>query len=416
MQKFRDYLQQSFPKVHAAMQREVLPDGGVIFTWKGRNTSAAPVVLMGHMDVVPAAKETLSEWKHAPYSGDVADGFVWGRGTIDDKIHVMSLLEAAETLIGKGFVPARTILFCFGDDEENGGQYGARRIVALLKERGVHPEFVVDEGGVILTGMVPGLEKPLAVIGVTEKGWLDLELSTVGVGGHSSAPPPHTAIGELSAALTRLEDHPFPGSLTPVQREEYASIVPYLPFSKRVVLGNLWLFGPLVVHLGLKDKELAGSYHTTTAETMISGGFKDNALPTSAKALVNFRILPGETAQTVTERVRKVVNDPGVTVAVSNASPPRDPSPVSPLDTAGFQTLQTTILQLFPGTIVSPYQVNAATDSSYYTALTPNVYRFLAVQADPSVLSMVHGINERIAPEKYVKTVQFMAQLMENIQ
>src|SRR5271166_1293970 len=216
MGTLRDYLEQNFPRVHATMKREVLPDGALLFKWTGRDPAQRPVILMGHMDVVPASAETLHEWKHPPFSGEVADGFIWGRGTLDDKIHVLSLLEAAESLIGQGFTPARTILFAFGDDEEVGGQYGAQKIVQLLKDRGTQPEFVLDEGGLIVSGVVPGLSKPLAVVGTAEKGYLDVALSTTGRGGHSSEPPPHTAIGQLSAAITKLENNQFPSSMPSV--------------------------------------------------------------------------------------------------------------------------------------------------------------------------------------------------------
>ncbi len=415
MKAFRDYLETNFPKVHATMKREVTPEGALIFTWTGKDTTAAPVVMMGHMDVVPVPAEALPKWKHGPYSGDIADGFIWGRGTLDDKIHVLSLMEAAETLIGRGFVPARTILFCFGDDEESGGVYGAKKIVALLQSRGVKPVFVVDEGGAVIQGMVPGVKEPLALVGIAEKGFVDLELTTSSPGGHSSEPPKHTAIGQLAAALEKLEAKPFPTHLTPATEEQYEALAPYMPFDKKVALSNLWLFKPLIISGGMKDPVQAGTYHTTTAETMISGGFKDNALPPSAKAVINFRILPGETVDTVADRVRKVIDDPGVTVTVATNAGARNPSPISPLDSDGFKTLKTTIQQDFPGAVVSPYQINAATDSGYYTVLTPNVYRFLAVEADPSTLTMIHGLNERIAPEKYVKTVEFTAQFLQNI-
>jgi carboxypeptidase PM20D1 len=414
--KFRDYLQTSFSRVAAQLPREVLKDGAVIYTWQGRDATAAPVVLMGHMDVVPVPAEALPQWQHPPYSGDLADGYIWGRGTIDDKIHVLSLLEAAQTLLGRGFVPARTILFCFGDDEENGGRYGAQEIVAELKGRGVHPEFVVDEGGAVVSGIVPGIAQPIALIGTAEKGYVDLKLSTGGTGGHSSEPPAHTAIGELAAALVKLEAHPFPASLPEVVGQQYAAVAPYLPFSDRAALANPWLFGPLVVKQGLKDLRTAGNFRTTTAETMVNGGFKNNALPPSATAIVNFRILPGETVESVVRRVREIVNDPGVTVAIEDPRAARDPSPVSPLDSAGYRTLTTTIRELFPTAVPSPYLVNGATDAGFYTVLTPNVYRFLALDADPTTLTMIHGLNERIAPEKYLKTVRFTVQLMENIQ
>lgn len=414
MQTMRDYLVKSFPLVDRTMTREVLPDGGLIYTWKGRDPSLAPVILMGHMDVVGVPDEALPKWKHPPYSGDIADGFIWGRGTVDDKIHVLSLLEASETLIAKGFTPARTVMLCFGDDEENGGKYGAQKIVAALKERGVKPEFVVDEGGLVIRGMVPGLKQPLAVVGTTEKGYTDVTMTTTGVGGHSSEPPPHTAIGELAGGLARLEAHPFPASMPTAVAEQFTAIAPYLPFSKRMVLANLWLFRPLIIASGLKDQVQAGNYRTTTAETMVSGGFKDNALPPSAQAVVNFRILQGETVDSVRERVQKVIHDPKIRVETDWVSA-RNPSPVSPITSEGWKTLTTTIRQIFPGVVVTPYQVNAATDASYYYALTPNVYRFLAIEADPSMLSMIHGLNERVAPEKYVKTVEFTTQLLQNI-
>jgi carboxypeptidase PM20D1 len=416
MQTFRDYLQQSFPRVHSTLQREVLPDGALLYTWKGRDLTQKPIILMGHMDVVPVSSETLSKWTHGPYSGDVADGFIWGRGTLDDKIHVLSLLEAAETLLARGFTPSRTILFAFGDDEENGGSYGAQKIVQLLQQRDIHPEFVIDEGGFIIRRVIPGLDKPLAVIGTSEKGILNVALATKGIGGHSSEPPPHTAIGQLSAAISRVEDHQLPASMPSVVAEQYSTIAPYLPFSKRLVLGNLWLFKRLVIYTGLKNQAQAGNFHTTTAVDLISGGFKENALPESTHAVINFRILPGETSAMVLDHVRSVVNDLGVTVAELKPATTRNPSPISPTDSSGYRTLSKTIHQVFPEAIVAPNLLNAATDSSFYTVLTPNVYRFLAVEIDPSALSMIHGLNERVAPEKYLKTVQFTTQLLQNIQ
>jgi carboxypeptidase PM20D1 len=345
----------------------------------------------------------------------VADGFIWGRGTVDDKVHVLSLLEAAETLIGRGFTPARTILFAFGDDEENGGKYGAKQIVALLKSRGVKPEFVIDEGGLIVQGVVPGVEKPVAIIGTAEKGVLDAVLTTKGAGGHSSAPPNHTAIGELSAALTKIEENPFHATLPSVTEQQYRILAPYLPFLKRLLLANLWLFKPLVIYSALGNPEQAGGFHTTIAEDMISGGFKENALPTSARAVINFRILPGDTTAGILDRLKRTVDDDGVTIVDETPEDVRDPSPISPTDSEGYKTLSLTIGQEFPEAIVAPNLLNAATDSTFYTALTPNVYRFLALEGDGSVLAMVHGLNERIPPEKYLKTVEFTVQLMENI-
>jgi carboxypeptidase PM20D1 len=413
--RLRDLMQASFPRVHAAMTREVMPSGSVVYTWKGVNPSEDPVILMGHLDVVPAESSTLSRWQHAPFSGDVADGSVWGRGTLDDKEAVFSMMEAAETLLAQGYTPARTLIFAFGDDEENGGSQGAANIVKLLQSHDVHAHFVVDEGGAIVTGIIPGLESPLAVIGTAEKGYLSLRLSTKAAGGHSSEPPPHTAIGQLAAGLTRLEAHPFPGSIPAPTRDMLMTVGPCLPFAKRLALANLWLMKGLVVGAGLKVEKQAGAYHTTTAVDMVEGGVKDNVLPTEARAVVNFRILPGESIDSVTDGVRTRIADSGIGIENASAGFARNPSPISPTDTDGYAALTTTIRQYYPNALSSPYLVQAATDSSYYYALSPNVYRFSPIEADGATLTMIHGFNEHITTSNYIHMVQFEAQLIRNI-
>jgi carboxypeptidase PM20D1 len=415
MAQLRDLLQSSFPRVNAVLTREVLPSGSVLYTWKGRNPAAEPVILTGHLDVVPVDPSTENRWQHPPFSGDVADGSIWGRGTLDDKGSVVAMMEAAEALLAQGFTPERTVIFAFGDDEENGGQQGAAGIVRLLQSRGIHAHFVVDEGGAVASGFVPGLNSPIAVIGVGEKGYLSLKLSTMAAGGHSSEPPPHTAIGELAAGLTRLEADPFPGSLPDPTRAQLLSIAPYLPFVQRLALANLWLTRPLIVSMGLKDSAQAGGYRTTTAITMISGGTKDNVLPTEAQAVVNLRILPSETVESVTNGVRSRLDDPKI--AITNADPDSviNPSPVSPTNTEGFRALITTIRQLYPTAITSPYLVQAATDARHYYALSPNVYRFAPMEADETIFAMIHGFNEHITTANYIHFVEFEAQLLKNI-
>jgi len=413
--KLRDLFEKSFPRVHATLAREVLPTGAMIFTWKGKDPTADPVILMGHMDVVPADPTTLSRWQHPPYSGDIADGSVWGRGTLDDKSAVLSLLEATETLLAQGFTPARTVILAFGDDEENGGHQGASNIVKLLQSRGVHAEFVVDEGGAVIHGLISGMSQPVALIGISEKGYVDVALSTTALGGHSSEPPAHTAIGELAAGITKLEKHPFPGSLPAPVQAQVTALAPYMTFSKRLVLANLWLTKPLVIDAGLKDPAMASGYHTTTAVDIFNGGIKANVLPTNAHATVNFRILPGDTIDSVLAHVRKEVDDPGIQVENSNPEWSHNPSPVSPTDTPGFTTLVGTIREFFPGVVVTPYMVQAATDSQYYYAISPNVYRFSPIEGSLSMMGMVHGFNERMTTANYVHAVQFEAQLLQDI-
>ena len=248
-----------------------------------------------------------------------------------------------------------------------------------------------------------------------EKGYLSVKLSTTGAGGHSSEPPPHTAIGRLASGLARLEAHPFPGSIPGPSKDLLLSVAPYLPFSKRLVLANLWLTKPLVIRAGLKNEKQAGAYHTTTAEDMVSGGIKDNVLPTEAHAVVNFRILPGESVDSVMEGIRTRIADSGIAVENANAGSARNPSPVSPSDTDGYRELATTIRQCYASAAISPYLVQVATDSSYYYALSPNVYRFNPIEAGSMTLTMIHGFNEHITIANYIQFVKFEAQLIRNI-
>jgi Acetylornithine deacetylase/Succinyl-diaminopimelate desuccinylase and related deacylases len=408
-----EYLVTSFPHVNATLTREAVGQDALLYKWAGSDPTLEPLVLMGHMDVVPIDPGALKLWTHSPFSGDTADGFVWGRGTLDDKATVMSLLEAAETLIGQGFTPKRTIYFSFGADEELGGSKGAAVIAQLLKSRGIKPYLVLDEGGVVVDHAMPGVNPPVALIGISEKGYETVELSVRGEGGHSSIPPKHTAAGILARAVTRLEDNPLPAGIGPEVSQLFNSVGPEMPFSKRILFANRWLLDPILVRVLASRVTTDAMLRTTTAVTMLEGSPKDNVLPSLARASVNFRIIPGETSAGVIAHVKKVIDDTAVKVTPSGTT--FEPSLPSSTNGPAWDGLRRTIAQIYPEAVVSPYLMMGATDSRYFRPLTPNVYRFTGARIDIEDRDRIHGTNERISVKGYLDGITFSEQLMRNL-
>ncbi len=286
------HIEKGFPAFHAAAKREVVADYSLLYTWQGSDAKAQPIALLAHQDVVPVAPGTDKDWQHPPYEGVVADGFIWGRGAWDDKGNLYSMLEAAEALAKAGFKPKRTIYFAFGHDEETAGTRGAKNIAALLASRGVKLDFVIDEGLLIIDGLIKGLDKPAALIGVAEKGYATLVLNAVATPGHSSMPPRDTAIGMMAAALARLEDHRLPPQIRGTVAEMFDTLAPEMSGISRVALSNLWLFKPLLLREFTKTGPTEATVRTTTALTIFNAGDKDNVLPGNAEATVNFRLDP----------------------------------------------------------------------------------------------------------------------------
>lgn len=408
------YLESEFPRVHNTLRREVIGGHSLLYTWTGRSPSAAPAVLIGHLDVVPVEPGTESAWQQPPFSGAIADGFIWGRGAMDDKFTVLGLLEAAELLLATGFQPERTIYFGFGHDEELGGDQGAANIAAELERRGVKAEFVLDEGGALVSSTIPGLKAPLACIGVAEKGSVSVRLEARAVGGHSSAPPRHTSVGKIAAAVVALEQQPMPARLSPPVEAMLKYIAPELPmFPYRVAVANLWLFEPFLLRVLGAEPATNASVRTSTAATMIGGGIKENVLPASAWAVVNYRILPGDTVADVVEHVRSVVRDPDVEVRALPRS--REPTAVSPTNVPAFDLLAKTIRGTFPQAIVAPYLTIGGTDVRHYQKVSRNLYRFMPLLADSGDLARMHGTNERVSLQGYAKGVEFYARLLASL-
>lgn len=411
--EFHALLEASFPRVHAVLRREVVGAGSLLYTWRGRDPDCAPLLLAAHQDVVPVETGSVADWPQPPFSGVVADGFVWGRGALDDKAALMAILEAAEALLAEGFVPACTTYFAFGHDEEIGGAGGARLIAARLEKRGVRPALVLDEGGAVTRGLISVTQRPVAVVAVGAKGYVTLRLSVRGGGGHSSMPPRRTAIGRLARAVARLEEAPMPARLEGAPDAMVGTLAGHLPFAQRFVLANRGLFRPWI------ERELAAAPGTdamlrsTTAPTVFRAGVKDNALPGSAEALVNFRVKSGEVVDAVIAHVRRVIDDPGIAIEPHGVFR-SEPSPVAPWDGPEFALISGTLRAISPHSdlIVAPTISNATIDARHYVRLTDRLYGFAPFTLEAADLPRIHGVGERIAVADFDRMIRFYAELL----
>ena len=403
---FHAFLARSFPRMQSALKPQRVNGYSLIYRWSGTDASAQPILVMAHQDVVPVDPVSADKWLQPPFGGVVADGFIWGRGTLDDKGAVMALHEAAEGLLAQGFRPQRNIYFAFGHDEEVGGREGSAKIAEWFSSQGIRLESVLDEGQVVTQGIVPGFDKPVALIGIAEKGYLSLELLVEAEGGHSSMPPAHTAVGILSAAIARLEDHQFAATIPDPVRSQFAFLGPEQGWFRRVIFANLWLFAPLVKSQMEKAPSTGAMLRTTIAPTMLEGSIKENILPMRARGVVNLRLLPGMSSDQAIRRVIDIVGDPRVKIAATGTSR-SEPSPVSSPDSDAFRKLHRAVKAIFPEAIVAPSLVLGATDTRHFIALSDNLFRFLPARLSRDDLKRYHGVNERISVDNYAEFVRF---------
>jgi carboxypeptidase PM20D1 len=409
--EFRQKLKEMYPLVHARLERRTINEHALLYTWPGTDPDLKPILFTAHQDVVPADPTTLSEWKYPPFEGQIADGFVWGRGTLDNKNQLVAALEAVESLLRAGHRPQRTIYLGFGHDEEIGGTRGAARIAAWLQERDIQLEALLDEGGVLIEGLLPGIKGQIALVGNAEKGYLTLELSVACEPGHASMPPRQTAIGILCRAIARLEAHPMPAHTRAIH-DMVRGLGTAAPFAYRLLFANLWLLGPLIRRLLSASPQTSALIRTTTAATVISGGVKDNVLPGEARAKVNCRILTGGRVEDIVAHARRVIDDQRVKIQTMNGFG-SEPSPISPTDAPPYHKLKRTIRQTFGGVPVAPYLTIAATDARHYTGVCDHVYRFAPLPTLTEDIKRIHGINERISVESLARMVQFYGQLIK---
>lgn len=399
-----------WPRVAANLKHEAIGDRAFLYEWTGSDPSLAPVLLCAHFDVVPPGDE--GSWTHPPFAGEIADGFLWGRGTQDVKVLLAAILESAEFLLGEGFAPRRTMYFAFGGDEEVGGTRGAARIAAHLSERGVRASFLLDEGGPVGIDIVPFVRRPVALVGVTEKGYVDIDLVAKGQGGHASMPPRHTAVGDLARAIADLEAHPFPTRLTKTLRGFLARLAPEAPPLYRFLFGGQKIFGPLL-RTALSAAATTGALvRTTMAPTMLAGSDKENVLPPSAAAVLNVRILPGESSASVLERIAARVGRYGVAASFRDPSKVVEPARESSFDHEGFQAISAAVAIVFPRAIVAPFLFTAGTDTKHYAGVVEALYRFSAFEQTNADLASIHAVDERISLEGYGRCVEFYRVLM----
>lgn len=409
-ERFHAFLKEAYPLIHQTLSCEVVPPANLLYRWKGKDSTLDPIAMLAHQDVVPVEAGTEDDWTHPAYEGYHDGAYIWGRGALDMKNHLISVMEAVETLLEEGFEPERDVYLLFGDDEEvvASANSGARKLMHTLKERGVHLDSVLDEGGAILPAKVGGiLNKYLAGIGVAEKGYADFEVSVSSKGGHSSQPPQHTALGELANVIRDLEDHQCNAKMTDMVYSLFQKIGRNVSYPARIVTCNLWLLKPLVLAVMKKIPPAASLVRTTTGVTMAQGSPAANVLPQKASVTVNFRMMPGDSIAGVERHIRKVVRNQGIEVKLLKG---KEPSKISPTDSRCFAILEELCMRTNPDNIVAPYLVMGGTDACNYEPICDNIYRFAPFVVDPSLLLCTHSTDERVPVKALKEGVVFFKQ------
>ena len=407
---FHQLLAKNYPKTWQRLERSQPLSHTLLFKWQGSNPDLKPMMLLAHQDVVPIEPGTEQDWWHPPFSGALADGYVWGRGTMDDKVGVIGIMEAVERLLSENFVPERTVYLAFGHDEEVGGK-GAQAVAAYLKQQGIKLEFLLDEGGFVTKGLVDGVDGRVAMIGPAEKGFVSFKLIAKAKGGHSSMPPKHTAVGQIASAIYLIERNPAEADLSFT-----SDTIKYLgdeaPLEQRVIFANLWLFKPLAEYVMTQNPATNAGIRTTAAATMVKGSVKENVLPARAEAVVNFRLIPGDTVDSLQERMTELLRDTGVEIEVMRNFG-NNPSKLASTDSKGYQLISSAIQQIRPDTTVVPRIVVGGTDARHYEAVSENSYRFMGIEIGPEELAGMHGTNERVLQESFLDACKIYYQIIK---
>ena len=409
---FHRFLEDTYPGVHRTLKREEVGGLSLLYTWEGSEPGEKPLVVTAHMDVVPVEPGTEGDWRYPPFQGCVAEGYVWGRGTLDCKGILLALMEAVERLVAEGFRPRRTVCLAFGHDEEVGGHHGAARVSALLASRGVKAELVLDEGGFLVVGGIPVLRGPVAAVGIAEKGYLALRLSVRAEGGHSSMPPRNTAVGILARAVHRLEERPFPARLGETGHRTLEKLAPRVPFFVRPLMRRGRLLEILITRFASRLEATNALVRTTAAVTMIQAGTRENVLPQEASAIVNFRLFPGDGPDHVLARTRAIVRDPRVRVETLGPLPRN--IPVADVESQGYRILERTIARVFPDAAVVPILLPGMSDARHYTALGRSVFRFAPLRLSREDRTRAHGTDERLGTANFSELIHFYGHLLRN--
>lgn len=405
---FHRYLKATYPLVHEKLSMQTVNEYNLLYKWEGSDQSLAPYVLMAHQDVVPIEEASRALWTVDPFEGVVKQDSIWGRGATDDKINLIGIMESVEKLLKENFQPKRTIYLAFGYDEETGGE-GAKALAAVLRSQKVMADLILDEGGIVTNDKVPGMTRPVALIGTSEKGYLSLEMKVEKNGGHSSMPEKETAMDILSKALVTLREHPFPADFTPSTEGFIEYVGPEMPFLQKMVFANTWLFRKVVI--GIYESSPGGNalVRTTAVPTIFQAGMKDNVVPTSVSAVVNFRTLPGDSSKRVIDYVKNVINDERVTIAVYGGFE-SEPTGITSSDGPGYKVVDEAVHKTFPEIVSAPFMMIGGTDSRHMEGVSKNIIKF-SPMIDPVGF---HGINERVSLQSYRDTLWFFEQLLRS--
>ncbi len=411
--KLHAILEKHFPLVHETMRKEIVSDWSLLYCWKGTDPSLKPVLFMAHQDTVPVAPGTEGDWLHPPFSGELADGFIWGRGAIDTKSLVVGQLAAAEYLIAHGYQPKRDIYYAYGQDEESMGYNGAQCIFELLASRGIQLEFVMDEGGSFTKGADFGAPDLLiAKVDVCEKGYADVAVVANSSGGHSSRPGKSTALGQVAKALAAIEENQFKPQLGEVTEAFFKAIAPYAteePF--KTYLSDLPKYKDNLARHLVDNDALAPLVHTTTAETMISGSPAPNVLPQKVEAIINFRLAPWDSCVGVVEHCKKAANNPNLDIHLVRGM---EPSQVSATESFGMDMIKASTEKFYKGFKVVPGMVFGGTDCRYFEGICDCCYRFRPFIDNMALRATVHGTNERSSIDSFGYGIKVLIDIMRN--
>ncbi len=413
--KFHEFLKNEYPLTHKTLKREKVSQASLLYTWQGTDESLEPIALLSHQDVVPISEGTYDDWEHDPFEGFNDGEYIWGRGAVDMKNHLICVMEAVETLLEEGYSPKRTVYLCFGHNEEivAGSNNGAHSIMQVLKDRGVHLDSTLDEGGAIIKANIKGLiDGNLAGIGIAEKGYADYKISVKAKGGHSSQPPKHTAVGMISEAVRDLENHQFKSKMLPSVYNLFSHVGRYTSFPARMVMCNLRILKPIFIAVMKKFPPAATFVRTTTACTMLSGSPASNVLPQSASVTVNFREMPGDTIADTEAHIKNVIKNKEIEVEFLKG---KEASKVSSTDSEAFKAIDKLAMQISEKNIVAPFLVMGGTDSYHYEEICDNMYRFSPFTLDTAIMLTTHGTNERIPIDQLPIGVEFFKRYIKEM-